>query len=570
MPGSSPAAWQRTAGAFTAAVESGRLDLPLPGSGATWERWAAFADLAGEDLSLARLGEGHADAVAILAELGGPRPRTGSRWGVWAANPPGPNVSAGPHRGRWRAARHQAVLLGGAGLHEALVTAAADDGPRLFAVAVGSLSPGRTAGPPPGWRAATRWTSAFRTVPGGTDRAAGRVREQARVQPRRRRGGGLLVRRGTRRRPHAAQRRGQTRHRPARAGAPGGRRPRAAARRGPRCSQAAHEIDADPGDRRGEGALRALRVRTLTEAVATDVLARTGRALGAGPLSHDEAHSRAVADLTVYLRQHHAERTWRCLASWWPSREPRGEPAPPRPQHPIDAPGTDEASGAPGRDSTRCPQAGTGQLAGQRRDRGRAPGRRGTRRRRPDIGAGRGGRTAAAGGGHRRRRLAPGPRRPGRARTAPDGGDDRRAARPGRRERPRWSGSGCPTPGWPASEDELAAALAPLTAGFDMCLAPWDRDLHPDHEAAGRAARRAAPRVLCYPVWMWHWASPADPRVPWDRALRVPLPPRAAARSARRSAASPARPRTGATASGPVLAPAMIAHFTRDDGGLLP
>ena len=70
MPGSSPAAWQRTAGAFTAAVESGRLDLPLPGSGATWERWAAFADLAGEDLSLARLGEGHADAIAILAEFG--------------------------------------------------------------------------------------------------------------------------------------------------------------------------------------------------------------------------------------------------------------------------------------------------------------------------------------------------------------------------------------------------------------------------------------------------------------------------------------------------------------------
>ena len=88
--------WQRTARAFTAAVDSGRLDLPLPGTGATRQRWAAFADLAGEDLSLARLGEGHADAVAILAELGGPRPEPGSRWGVWAANPPGPNVTANP------------------------------------------------------------------------------------------------------------------------------------------------------------------------------------------------------------------------------------------------------------------------------------------------------------------------------------------------------------------------------------------------------------------------------------------------------------------------------------------
>ena len=71
--------------------------------------------------------------------------------------------------------------------------------------------------------------------------------------------------------------------------------------------QAADEIDADPRDRSGAGPLRALRVRTLTEAVASDVLARTGRALGAGPLGHDEGHSRAVADLTVYLRQHHAE-----------------------------------------------------------------------------------------------------------------------------------------------------------------------------------------------------------------------------------------------------------------------
>jgi hypothetical protein len=61
-------------------VESGRLDLPLPlpGSGSTWRRWAALADLAEKDLSMARLGEGHADAAAVLAELGGPPPRPGS------------------------------------------------------------------------------------------------------------------------------------------------------------------------------------------------------------------------------------------------------------------------------------------------------------------------------------------------------------------------------------------------------------------------------------------------------------------------------------------------------------
>jgi hypothetical protein len=71
---------------------------------------------------------------------------------------------------------------------------------------------------------------------------------------------------------------------------------------------AAAEIDADPEDREDGGRLRALRVRALVEAVATKVMYRVGRALGAGPLSRDEAHSRRVADLTVYLRQHHAER----------------------------------------------------------------------------------------------------------------------------------------------------------------------------------------------------------------------------------------------------------------------
>jgi hypothetical protein len=42
---------------------------------------------------------------------------------------------------------------------------------------------------------------------------------------------------------------------------------------------------------------------------------RVGRALGAGPLGHNEAHSRRVADLTVYLRQHHAERDLAALGA---------------------------------------------------------------------------------------------------------------------------------------------------------------------------------------------------------------------------------------------------------------
>jgi alkylation response protein AidB-like acyl-CoA dehydrogenase len=301
------AEWQRAARAFVSAVESGRLDLPLPGSGATWRRWAAFADLAEEDLSLARLGEGHADAVAILAELGGPRPEPGSRWGVWAANPPGPNVTATRQGGTWLLRGTKQYCSGARVCTHALVTAGASDGERLFAVAVEGLEPHAGSWPATGMAGSDTLDVGFLAVPaepvgppggytgrpgfshGGAGVAAcwyGGARGVARALAR------------------AAAKRDVGPHALAHLGAVdiALRTARSA------LARAADEIDADPGDLSGEGALRALRVRALAEATASDVLARTGRALGAGPLSHDEAHSRAVADLTVYLRQHHAER----------------------------------------------------------------------------------------------------------------------------------------------------------------------------------------------------------------------------------------------------------------------
>ncbi|MFJ4715543.1 PIG-L deacetylase family protein [Streptomyces sp. NPDC088785] len=104
-------------------------------------------------------------------------------------------------------------------------------------------------------------------------------------------------------------------------------------------------------------------------------------------------------------------------------------------------------------------------------------------------------------------------------------------------------------------------------AGAALCLAPWEGDLHSDHEAAGRAARRAGGdhgvTVWTYPVWMWHWARPGDPRVPWHRAGVLPL---AGADLARKRAAltrftSQLEPR--GTGSAPVLPPQEIAHHTR-------
>jgi alkylation response protein AidB-like acyl-CoA dehydrogenase len=300
-------AWQRAAQAFAGAVDSGRLDLPRPGSGATRQRWAAFADLAGEDLSLARLGEGHADAVAILAELGGPEPSPGSRWGVWAANPPGPGVTAARHAGGWRLAGTKQYCSGARVCTHALVTAAAEDGERLFAVTTEQLAPRLGTWPATGMAGSDTLDVDFPGIaadpvgpPGGYTGRPGFSHGGAGVAAcwyggARAVAQALLAAAGKREvGPHALAHLGAVDI--------GLRTVRDA------LDRAAEEIDADPGDRSGTGPTRALRVRALTEAVASDVLSRTGRALGAGPLSHDEAHSRAVADLTVYLRQHHAER----------------------------------------------------------------------------------------------------------------------------------------------------------------------------------------------------------------------------------------------------------------------
>ncbi|MFF7330060.1 PIG-L deacetylase family protein [Streptomyces sp. NPDC090306] len=118
-------------------------------------------------------------------------------------------------------------------------------------------------------------------------------------------------------------------------------------------------------------------------------------------------------------------------------------------------------------------------------------------------------------------------------------------------------------------EQSVADALVPLLSGAALVMAPWTGDVHGDHEAAGRAARAAArsAAVPCrtYPVWMWHWATPGDPRVPWDRAGLVALPPevqrlKRAAVARFRSQTEPLGP---APEDAPVLPPDELAHHLR-------
>ncbi len=74
-------------------------------------------------------------------------------------------------------------------------------------------------------------------------------------------------------------------------------------------------------------------------------------------------------------------------------------------------------------------------------------------------------------------------------------------------------------------EDAVAELIAGLVDPQTLLLAPIECDGHGDHEAVARAAQTASRRrkaaLLCYPIWLWHWAQPDQ--IDWSR-LRVTAP----------------------------------------------
>lgn len=121
------------------------------------------------------------------------------------------------------------------------------------------------------------------------------------------------------------------------------------------------------------------------------------------------------------------------------------------------------------------------------------------------------------------------------------------------------------------TETPIAEHLGGLLQPTDWCFTTWERDGHPDHEVAGRAARtaceRTGARAFGFPVWTWHWAAPGDDRVPWQLAHRLALTPDAHRRKAEAIAcyASQTRPLGPAAGDAPVVPPDDLAHFARPD-----
>lgn len=281
--------------------------VPLPGGGGTARRLQALAVVGSGDLAVARLVEGHLDAVAILSEAA-VRPPDGLL-GVWAADPPSGRVDAVRRGDGWTLHGTKQWCSGASVLDHALVTAHAADGYRLFHLPLATAGVGICE---EGWQAVGMRDSATFEV--ALDDAA--LSGDAAIGPP----GWYLHRRGfwiggigvaacwyggavgaLRSLRDAVGRRRDDPHGAAHLGAADA----LCAAMWAVLESTAHAIDdgLDGEDLR----YRAWQVRAAVERLATDVLRHAERGIGAAGLTRDPAMARRAADLPVYLRQHHAE-----------------------------------------------------------------------------------------------------------------------------------------------------------------------------------------------------------------------------------------------------------------------
>jgi hypothetical protein len=289
----------------------GYADLPLPGAGATLARWQSLAAVGGHDLALAKLYEGHLDAVAILAEAGMADVGASGVWGTWCAEAPAARLTI-RHGAAFTLHGRKAWCSGAAAVSHALVSCCNDAGQAcLAAVALGQ--PGVTV-TDEGWNAVGMAGS--RSVDVLFDGAAAILVGEPGFYVARpgfwHGGAGVAAVWYGAAQALAATLHASVAQRLA-AGMPVdvhrlaqlGEIDVALQTTAALMRTAAVEIDAAPFE---NGMARAMRVRLAVEQCATTVLHAAGRALGAGPLCKDKRIARLFADLPVFLRQSHAER----------------------------------------------------------------------------------------------------------------------------------------------------------------------------------------------------------------------------------------------------------------------
>jgi alkylation response protein AidB-like acyl-CoA dehydrogenase len=314
-----PGSVEDTSRVLRALIDAGFDRLPLPGRGATLERWRILAAVAACDLALVKLFEGHTDALAILADIGGNYlPVQGQAWGVWAAEPPAARLIA---RDETTAESENCPITlqgtkawcsGAASITHALVTAWNDrDEPILAAVDLRQPGVRVTT---EGWMAVGMAASASVDVHFDNASALRIGAPRAYLErPGFWQGGGGI----------AACWYGA-------AAAIGGFVKQDAARRsdpyklahlgaidtalGAAASllrETAARFARDPA---ADALPAAFRARLAAERAAIEVIERAGRALGAAPLCRHRHFAHLMADLPVFIRQSHAERDEAALA----------------------------------------------------------------------------------------------------------------------------------------------------------------------------------------------------------------------------------------------------------------
>lgn len=290
-----------------------RSRWPAPGAGSTGARWRLLAEVAQADLPLVKVVEPHHDAVAILDELGGPAVRPHEIWAVWAAEPPFAVLTARETSAGWMLSGTKAFCSGAALATHALVTAETPQGSRLFAIDV--QEPGVADDGALRWaghgmsRAGTVSLRLADVVarpvgPAGayTDRIGfwlgaigiaacwlGGARSVA-----------ATLESATRLDPHGLAHRGAVR----------------AAIDTASLAMDAAGVVVDGTEPSLEQVRRlALSLRATMADLTDVVIGHVGRALGPGPLAFDGQHADRVADLQVFVRQHHAERDLAALGA---------------------------------------------------------------------------------------------------------------------------------------------------------------------------------------------------------------------------------------------------------------
>lgn len=296
--------WTREVGRFAA----------QPGGGKTSRLWELLASTASVDVGVARVLEPHLDALSILAQapsvdLESVDANDDSTWGVYAAEGQHPPLAASDSKQEWILDGVKPWCSLARDVSHALVTATTSDGDRrLFAVNM--ADPGIQAVDAPwvsrGMNQIVSTPVQFTGVPavpigaagwyltrpgfawGGLSVAACWLGGAIGV-------GRLLYREALRREPDqiALAHLGvvDTAVNAARAA----------------LLEASKIVDSrDPSSVRPE--ILTLRVRSLVACVAETTLLEVGHALGPAPLAINETHARRVADLQIYIRQHHADR----------------------------------------------------------------------------------------------------------------------------------------------------------------------------------------------------------------------------------------------------------------------